>query len=292
MTSDFQKRLIVATPLGLGVPIFTYLASEFWPMLVIYKLAIAALITFCVFEWLQLTAGKFRIKRIGGKDVDHSGRVYPADWIALIAWLAINLFFMFYIWIAILLATVATVLIIWRDRGKGGRPKRAWFALGLPYMAIAGSVLVLTLESAGGFWIVLYVAGVAVVTDTGASQIGKSIRSPKLAPKLSPGKTWAGAIGGVVIAIMVVWLFVEFVVPERIAPDLLPLLGYTAFLSVVSQLGDLLFSWVKRRFKTKDFGAALGAHGGLCDRFDSHFAVWWMHGVVLLAGGGPLIWPM
>ena len=104
-----------------------------------------------------------------------------------------------------------------------------------------------------------------VATDVGAYFVGRAIGGPKLAPKISPGKTWSGAIGGLVTA-EVALLILEVSVLDY-TPDF-TMVGIGALLSVASQLGDLGESALKRRAGAKDSGALIPGHGGLLDRFD------------------------
>jgi phosphatidate cytidylyltransferase len=104
-------------------------------------------------------------------------------------------------------------------------------------------------------------------TDTGALVFGKLIGGRKLWPAVSPGKTWAGTIGGSLTAAFVFALYILFFgFPVGAA------LAFALALSVVAHLGDLLESWVKRRFGTKDTGGLIPGHGGVLDRMDSMFA--------------------
>jgi len=101
-------------------------------------------------------------------------------------------------------------------------------------------------------------------TDIFAYFVGRAIGGPKLAPRISPGKTWSGAIGGAVAAIIagtaVVWSFFS-------ADDLrIPVLALV--LSVCSQIGDLFESFIKRRFGVKDSSHLIPGHGGVMDRVD------------------------
>jgi phosphatidate cytidylyltransferase len=99
-------------------------------------------------------------------------------------------------------------------------------------------------------------------TDIGAFFAGRSIGGPKLAPKLSPNKTWAGLIGGIVAAsLLAIVLHVQYGLPWRMTLA-------TPFLAVLAQGGDLYESWLKRRAGVKDSGNILPGHGGLLDRLD------------------------
>jgi phosphatidate cytidylyltransferase len=145
---------------------------------------------------------------------------------------------------------------------------RNWAAAGFFYAGAAevGSVLV-RLDSAKGFVALMFVLLIVWVTDIGGYFAGRGIGGPKLWPRISPKKTWAGAIGGFVASLVVAAGFAAFDL-GRTGPLLL--LG--AMLSVVSQLGDLFESAVKRRFGVKDSSHIIPGHGGLLDRLDGFVA--------------------
>jgi phosphatidate cytidylyltransferase len=143
-----------------------------------------------------------------------------------------------------------------------------WATAGLVYAGAAeiASVLV-RLDAAKGFVALMFVLLNVWVTDIGGYFVGRSIGGPKLWARISPKKTWAGAIGGFVASLLVAAGFAVFEVGST-GPVLL--LG--AVLSVVSQLGDLFESAVKRRFGVKDSSHIIPGHGGLLDRLDGFVA--------------------
>lgn len=100
--------------------------------------------------------------------------------------------------------------------------------------------------------------------DVGGYFAGKGIGGPKLAPTISPKKTWAGLIGGVLLSGLVSLFFALFFNIGN--PALLPLAG--GVLAVVAQLGDLYESAIKRALNTKDSGSLIPGHGGILDRVD------------------------
>ena len=110
------------------------------------------------------------------------------------------------------------------------------------------------------FWIV----GVVVATDIGAFSGGRAIGGPRLAPKISPAKTWAGAIAGAFAAAIVGLLIAAIALGQFRPID--AVLG--VFISIAAQLGDLLESAVKRRWDRKDSGTLIPGHGGILDRID------------------------
>lgn len=108
---------------------------------------------------------------------------------------------------------------------------------------------------------------VLIATDTGAFFMGRAIGGPKLAPAISPNKTWSGSIGGLLSAILVCYLF-ELYVPSYQMP--LPFWVVAILVSIMGQIGDLFESHMKRRAGVKDSGTLLPGHGGVLDRVDSY----------------------
>jgi phosphatidate cytidylyltransferase len=112
-------------------------------------------------------------------------------------------------------------------------------------------------------------------TDTGAYAFGRMFGRHKLIPSVSPGKTIEGAIGGIVVAIIVAWVYVTFVLRPYAHLAMLPLWTtvFAIVLSIVGQTGDLAESLFKRDVGVKDSSNLLPGHGGILDRFDSLFFV-------------------
>lgn len=143
------------------------------------------------------------------------------------------------------------------------RPGAGWAALGAVYVALPAFALV-WLREAGGLSTLLWILFIVWATDTGGYVFGKRIGGPRLAPRISPKKTWAG-LGGGVFSAAVVGLITAFLVnPEA----LLALILFSGVLAVVEQMSDLAESYVKRRFGVKDSGHIIPGHGGVLDRVD------------------------
>jgi len=160
--------------------------------------------------------------------------------------------------------------------------RRGWIAGGFLYAAAAQAASVLVrLDSRNGFVALVFVLLVVWVTDIGGYFAGRSIGGPKLWPRVSPKKTWAGAIGGFVASLVVACGFVAFDLGK--AGSLLPL---GAVLSIVSQLGDLFESAVKRRFGVKDSSHIIPGHGGLLDRLDGFVAAIVLAAILGFVRGG------
>lgn len=147
-----------------------------------------------------------------------------------------------------------------------GREGLVWRIVGL---VLFGLLIVAAMAMRGtgtaGIWAGVYLGTVVWMTDSAAFFTGRQIGGEKLAPDISPSKTWSGALGGLALgtaAGVAVWLwFTE-------SPIWIGLL-ISASISLVSQAGDLAESAVKRHFRIKDSGDIIPGHGGLMDRLDS-----------------------
>jgi phosphatidate cytidylyltransferase len=159
---------------------------------------------------------------------------------------------------------------------------RGWAAAGFCYAAAAeiASVLV-RLDATTGFAALILVLLIVWVTDIGGYFAGRGLGGPKLWPRVSPKKTWAGAIGGFVASLAIAAAFAGFGF-GKIGPLLL--LG--SALSIASQLGDLFESAVKRRFGVKDSSQIIPGHGGLLDRLDGFVAAIVLAATIGLLRGG------
>ena len=164
---------------------------------------------------------------------------------------------------ALIVLTIGLVAVV-----STAPDRRSWAAAGFCYAAAAeiASVL-LRLDPVMGFAALMFVLVIVWVTDSGGYFAGRGIGGPKLWPRVSPKKTWAGAVGGFVASLAVGYGFAVFDLGRTV-----PLLLAAAVLSVASQLGDLLESAVKRRFGVKDSSHIIPGHGGLMDRLDGFVA--------------------
>lgn len=147
--------------------------------------------------------------------------------------------------------------------------RRGWSAAGFAYAAAAELAAVLVRADARmGFVALIFILLIVWATDIGGYFAGRGLGGPKLWPRVSPNKTWAGAVGGFLGSLIVAVGFAVVGVGR-----ILPLLAVAGGLSIVGQLGDLFESAVKRRFGVKDSGHTIPGHGGLMDRLDSLVAV-------------------
>lgn len=163
---------------------------------------------------------------------------------------------------AVLLAVAAGLAALVWEWAAG---RRVWIGLGVLYAVLpAVALAAIRGETFAGLAAVLVVFSVVWATDIGAYFFGRSIGGAKLAPRISPSKTWSGAIGGT-LAGVVAGTLVAFAC--GIGTSLwIPL--FSLFLSFLSQIGDLFESWVKRCFGVKDSSHLIPGHGGIMDRVD------------------------
>ncbi len=189
--------------------------------------------------------------------------------------------------IALIAAGIAAALIA---AAAGWPGKGAWSALGVLWIALP-CVSIVWLRADAGRDTVLWLLCAVWATDIGAYFAGRAIGGPRLAPTISPGKTWAGLAGGVLSSVVVGAAAAWLVAPGRWGLVVtLCLVG--AGLAIVAQAGDLAESRLKRHFGIKDSGDIVPGHGGALDRLDGLLAA--APAIALLymvSGGSPFAWP-
>lgn len=188
---------------------------------------------------------------------------------------------------------VLTVCIaLWEWRGLCAQGAAAgnvrfgpWFAAGAVYVSVFCVMMILMASAEGGRDAVLWLLMVVWAADTGAYFAGRALGGPKLAPKISPNKTWAGFFGSAAGAALcggaAAVLLTSSAEPFYAAAS-------AAALGAVSQGGDLAESWAKRRCGAKDASALIPGHGGLLDRIDGLMAAAAAMFVLTLVWKGPL----
>ncbi len=170
-----------------------------------------------------------------------------------------------------------------RRRGRPG-----WIAAGVPYVGLPCLALAwIWMSHDSGRTTVLWIVAAVAATDIGAYFAGRAIGGPRLAPKISPQKTWAGLIGGMACAAMVSVPVAYFAGLAKIWPAAVA----GVLLAIISQSGDLSESAVKRRFGVKDMSGIIPGHGGLFDRVDGLIAALVVVGAAeWVTGGHVLAW--
>ncbi|TXL76721.1 phosphatidate cytidylyltransferase [Vineibacter terrae] len=186
-----------------------------------------------------------------------------------------------------LLVALATVLMVaeWR-RMAGGRRRPGWLLFGYAYIALAVlAALWLRHDAQFGLMTFLWLLAAVWATDVFAFFTGRSLGGPRLAPTVSPSKTWSGLAGGVLAAALVSVAFMAWS-----AASGLWLALWGALIAIVAQLGDLAESAAKRHFGLKDSGRLIPGHGGILDRVDGLLAGLLFLAAVRLLGGGATPW--
>lgn len=149
--------------------------------------------------------------------------------------------------------------------------------LGAIYCGLTLGALLIIRASEHGLALAIWTLSIVVATDVGAYFAGRTIGGPKLAPKISPNKTWAGLIGGMAAAGLVGMLVAG-------QGALTPSFAYAgAGLAVLAQAGDLFESWMKRMGGVKDSGRVIPGHGGVWDRLDGLVPVSWVVAALVLS---------
>lgn len=142
--------------------------------------------------------------------------------------------------------------------------RRFQLAFGAFYVALPILALLLLRSHPDGFWLTFWTMAVVWACDSGAYFAGRAIGGPKLWPRVSPNKTWAGAIGGVLAAAAFTIVFALW----HGSPTGLTMILLSPWLAILAQAGDLFESHLKRVAGVKDSGNLLPGHGGLLDRLD------------------------
>lgn len=169
-------------------------------------------------------------------------------------------------------------------RGRGP----IWPATGVLYLALPTLAFIWMRGAETGLEMLIWLLAVVWASDIGAIFAGKTLGGPRLWPRVSPGKTWAGLVGGLVAAGLVG--AVTAVLREQATVSVM--VALSVGLAAVSQGGDLAESAVKRYYGVKDTSTLIPGHGGILDRVDGLlFALPVAAMIAILNGGSALVWP-
>lgn len=258
---------LVLVPIAIGT---AYLGG--WPFAVFWGLAAMGVL----WEWISLVA------RSDHRTVLMTGGASLALAVALVA--------TGHLLAAVIVLAISTLGVAALAPAKW----RTWIAAGVPYAGALGvAPVVLRSDSEDGFLAVIFLFAIVWTTDVVAYFSGRAIGGPKLMAQVSPKKTWSGAIGGTLVAVIV-----AFVLAKMMAlSGLFAIAMLAVVLSICAQGGDLFESFLKRRFGAKDSGHLIPGHGGLMDRLDGFITASVVAALIgLLRGGfeapgrGLLVW--
>lgn len=272
MASDLKRRV----PSAIAMIVIALGATWYggFPFLLFWTLA--ALIVW--FEWVTVVRSepKTTIIALGAIAIALAAVLIGIGYLTFAVWI---------VFVAALACAVAT---------NGDRAARIWSGSGVFYAALVFVPGVLLREDPKfGFLAIVWLYAVVWLTDIAAYFFGRFIGGPKLAPTISPKKTWSGAIGGTLFGVLG-GVAVATIANARFAATAI----VVAFvISVVSQAGDIFESFVKRKFGKKDSSGILPGHGGVMDRIDGFIAaaaiallIGIAHGGVKAPASGLLAW--
>jgi phosphatidate cytidylyltransferase len=177
-----------------------------------------------------------------------------------------------------LLTLLALGLMLRSAELAKGLPSAAAFVLGIVYVFGAWRCAV-PLRAASPYWL-FFALALSWVGDTAAFLVGRSLGKHKLAPRLSPAKSWEGSIASLVVCLVLAFFYLGWLIPE-VSPSWRLLIAAAG--NLAGQVGDLAESLIKRGAGLKDSGNLLPGHGGWLDRVDSTlFALPVVYGMALL----------
>jgi phosphatidate cytidylyltransferase len=192
-------------------------------------------------------------------------------------------------WVASTAVIIAVgVVILWGLSKLEDIDDSILTAISLPYVACGGASMIwIRNNNENGFEVVILLLSIVFAMDIGAYAVGRTIGGPKMAPRISPGKTWSGLIGGAICAGCVG--VIASVLFDMGSVFLLAAIG--SILGLLAQCGDLVESALKRRYGAKDSGTIIPGHGGLLDRFDGFLTVFPAAGLILwMENGSSVTW--
>ncbi len=151
--------------------------------------------------------------------------------------------------------------------------------LSVLYIAIPFSMIMLIYKHPLGKAWILFLICIVIAGDTGAFYFGRYLGKHKLHKKVSPNKTWEGAIGGLFCSFIAGLMFIR---AFKISSFSYGMICFLVFIAIIAQIGDLAESFIKRSFGVKDSGSILPGHGGVLDRLDSLlFAIPFLYGYMI-----------
>ena len=156
---------------------------------------------------------------------------------------------------------------------------------GLFYIGLACCMLIALRSPIFGMTPTAVIIGAVIATDVGAYFAGRNFGGPKIAPRISPSKTWSGLIGGMLAAGLSAIAMNWTPATSDLEPTIWNYFRDGAMIAVIAQIGDFFQSWIKRKAGVKDSGNLIPGHGGFFDRADGLIAVFFFIGVISLVNG-------
>lgn len=187
--------------------------------------------------------------------------ILPDNWLDFLPSVATRWFGFYLLVVLLLLHTVLRKQRFTFDDAGVITLAMLYIGMGFHYFVAARAI---------NFQTLLYGMLIVWITDSGAYLIGRKLGRNKLAPKISPNKTWEGSIGGTISATIILAIYL-YLFP--VGGGFVTMIILTLILSIMGQLGDLIESSLKRYYGVKDSGKILPGHGGILDRFDSMLIV-------------------
>lgn len=155
--------------------------------------------------------------------------------------------------------------LLFQHRNKKYDTSKCFYALGITiFLGVSFSLMIIVRNMSLYYFIYLFL--ITIMTDTFAHSTGTLFGKHKI-NEISPNKSWEGCLGGTCFGTLISVLFYLIMINQDI--NIFVLIGITLFLSIIGQLGDLFFSYMKREYKIKDYSNIMPGHGGILDRFDS-----------------------
>lgn len=243
MQSELRLRILSGIVLAIVVLAATWFGG------LAFRVLAAAIGLLVYYEWSTMT-------RLAEKDF----RANAFGWLSVALVAALVVFAFDDLALPVLLGA-AVLAIVYALASQGSH----WLAGGVAYSGLTViSLAAIRGDTAHGFAAMLFIFAVVWATDILAYFVGRAIGGPKLAPSISPGKTWSGAIGGAISAVIAgTLLHMAFFSLDGFWVPVIALV-----LSIFSQIGDLFESFIKRRFGVKDSSRLIPGHGGVMDRVD------------------------
>jgi phosphatidate cytidylyltransferase len=245
VSSELVTRVNSALVLVALTLALTYAGTQTFAALILFAAALMS------WEWGRVVRG-VGIDRIFAVQ---TVAIVAAGYVTLLRWPAL----------AVAMIVAATWLVFRIHKGAKLSSDPWWSAAGVYYAGFPAIALIaIRQDPQYGFHAILYLFLVVWSADTGAFFVGRLIGGPKLAPKISPNKTWSGFIGGALAACLAGSLFALWFGRTSIPA----VAALSIALAVVAQGGDLGESFIKRFFGVKDSSGLIPGHGGVLDRLD------------------------